>query len=157
MNSNGTDSDENTHENNLDPYHHEPSRRSRRHREKQSAHIYREKESPSFDGSEEFEDGKRRSRIHKPKNSNNWDDSDGGNGKVEHGSESLKVSKYYRKDGQRAERGESKKRYSSHHEKSQRKRGTSDFEAIRSDATDNQIDESNDKRGRWEPGEGDSA
>lgn len=171
MNINETDSEENMRDNNLDPYDHEPSRRSRRHMDKQSAYIYREKESPSSDGSEEFEQGKKRRRTHKPMNSSNWDNSDGGNGKFEHDSESLRdshqghrtseySSKYNRKGRQRAEWGESEKQYSFHHEKLQRKREMSDVvyhEAIRSHATDNQIDESNDKRGRWEPGEGDSA
>lgn len=171
MNIYETDSEENMHDNNLDPYYHEPSKKSRRYREKQSAHIYGEKESPSSDGSEEFQQGTKSRRTHKPMNSSNWDNSDGGNGKFEHDSESLRdshqghrtsvySSKYNRKDRQRAERGEFEKQFSFHHEKSQRKRAkVSDvgcLEAVRSHDTVNQIDESNDKRGRWEPGEGDS-
>lgn len=172
--------DENMHDNDLDAGHHERSRRSRRHKEKHgrgagskgdgrserlSSPIYRER-PPRSDGSEGSEDGDKRPHTRKLKNSSLWDHSDRGNGEDEHDSESPRdsrqslrtsdySSRYYdRRDRHRADRGESERQFPVHHQKSERKRGTSDaedLEATRSRATDNRIDEPSDERGRWAP------
>lgn len=178
--------DENMHDNDLDTDHHERSGRSRRYKEKhgrgagskgdgqserRSSPIYRER-PPRSDGSEGSEDGDKRPRSHKLKNPSLWDHSDRGNEEVEHDSESPRdyrqslitsyySSRYYdRRDRRRAERGESERQFPVRHQKSERKRGTSDVEdldAMRSHATDNRNGEASDERGRWAPDKRDSA
>lgn len=119
--------------------------------ERQSPDISGE-ESPMSDGSEKFEDGKKRPRTHKLKNCSNWDNRDRGNGEDDYDNECIRdsrksyasdySSKYQcRKERQRAEMGECETQFPVHQEKSERKRGRS----------------SDGEGGRWEPDEGDSA
>ncbi|KAI3445550.1 hypothetical protein Pfo_002215 [Paulownia fortunei] len=146
--------------------------------ERDSAHIDTE-QSPRSDGSEDFEDkNSKRQRAHKLKHSSIRDHLGRRNGEAEHDSgnpsncgrnyrSSDSSSRYYsRKDTGKLEWGESEKQFPDHLKKSKRrdtdKNSDSEsriqcHEAKRSHATDYQIDEDTDKRGRWEPDIGDSA
>ncbi|KAK6159677.1 hypothetical protein DH2020_003058 [Rehmannia glutinosa] len=125
-----------------------------------------ERDSPRSDGSEEFEDKKfKRQCAHKLKHSSVRDHLGRRNGEVEHDSgipRNSDSSSKSRKGTGKLGLGESEKEFSDHLKKSKRKRdadkkSVSEESRIqchkvkRPHATDYQIDEATDERGRWEP------